>query len=200
MRRNKRADFPVDPCHKAGGLAHIALDLGIEPETRRLPEETAQPQGGIQRVGSLAVNDLVHPACRNPQGASERVLRETHRLHIFLQQDFPRSDVVKIGFAHDGLMVIDDLNLVRVSVAPDKADAPLVVDADAVRSGSSALEGFEPVTRRHPQILQMFRLVEPDQFAQGDALDFSRQFSRRDFQPNLLSLLRAERLDHSNRL
>ena len=107
---------------------------------------------------------------------------------------------MKIGFAHFGLMVIDDLDFVGVSVAPDKADTPLVVDADAVRSRPMAFESFEPVARWHPQVLQSFRLIESDQFAQGNALDFSRQFPRRDFQPNLLSLLRAKRLNHSYNL
>jgi hypothetical protein len=36
--------------------------------------------------------------------------------------------------------------------APLKAYPPLIVDADAVLSMSVAMQGFEPIARRHPQI------------------------------------------------
>jgi hypothetical protein len=36
------------------------------------------------------------------------------------------------------LMVVDDLYIVGVAISPDEADAPLVVDADAILSGSIA--------------------------------------------------------------
>jgi hypothetical protein len=36
------------------------------------------------------------------------------------------------------LMVVDDLYIVGVTISPDEADAPLVVDADAVLSGPIA--------------------------------------------------------------
>jgi len=196
VRRNKRLDFAVNAFDKACSFTHVTFDLGIEPEARRLSKKATEPQRGIERDGALAMHDFVHPAGRNPQGTCQRVLRQAHRLHVFLQKDFPRSDVVKIGFAHVVLMVIDDLDLVSVSVPPDEADAPLVVDADAVGACPLAFEGFEPVARWHPQVLKPFRLVDSDQFTQGDTLDFSRQFSRRDFQPNLLGLFRAKRLNH----
>jgi hypothetical protein len=43
------------------------------------------------------------------------------------------------------LVIIDDLHLVGIAVIPDEADAPLVVDADAVLSFAVALECFESV-------------------------------------------------------
>jgi hypothetical protein len=45
-------------------------------------------------------------------------------------------------------MVIHDLDTVRPGVSPDKADAPLVVDPDAVLSRPIAFEDFEPAARR----------------------------------------------------
>ena len=35
-------------------------------------------------------------------------------------------------------MVVDDLYIVGVTISPDEADAPLVIDADAVLSGPIA--------------------------------------------------------------
>ena len=49
-----------------------------------------------------------------------------------------------------GLVVINDFDCVRVPVFPDEADAPLVIDADAVSARQVALEGFETVAGRHP--------------------------------------------------
>jgi hypothetical protein len=43
------------------------------------------------------------------------------------------------------LAVVDDLDLVGVTVVPAEADAPLVVDADAVLAVAITLERFEPV-------------------------------------------------------
>jgi len=45
------------------------------------------------------------------------------------------------------LVVIDDLYLVGVSVMPNKADTPLVINADAVGPGPIAFKGFKPVSR-----------------------------------------------------
>ena len=45
-------------------------------------------------------------------------------------------------------MVVDDLDIVGPVVAPDEADAPPVVDADAVLALAVVLERFQPVTRR----------------------------------------------------
>jgi hypothetical protein len=42
-------------------------------------------------------------------------------------------------------MVIDDLDHLSATVPPDKADAPLIVDPDAVLSSAIASQDFEPV-------------------------------------------------------
>jgi hypothetical protein len=43
---------------------------------------------------------------------------------------------------------------------PSKTDPPLLVDPDAVLPASIALQGFEPIARRHPQIAQRPRLIQ----------------------------------------
>lgn len=42
-------------------------------------------------------------------------------------------------------MVIDDLDVIGVAVAPHKADSPLVIDPDAVLTLSVAVQGLQPV-------------------------------------------------------
>ena len=49
-------------------------------------------------------------------------------------------------------VVIDDFDLHRALVGPDEADAPLVVNSDAVLSGAVAAERFETMRRWHSQI------------------------------------------------
>lgn len=47
-------------------------------------------------------------------------------------------------------MVVDDLYPVRIAVLPDEADAPLVVDTNAVLPCPVALQRFKPVSGGKP--------------------------------------------------
>lgn len=42
-------------------------------------------------------------------------------------------------------MVIDDLNTLRMALSPEKADSPLVIDANAVLPLSIPFECFKPI-------------------------------------------------------
>jgi hypothetical protein len=52
------------------------------------------------------------------------------------------------------LVVIHNLNVMRIAVTPDEADAPLVIDSNAVRPRAVALQPFKVVSRRYAKILQ----------------------------------------------
>jgi len=43
-------------------------------------------------------------------------------------------------------VVINNFNVAGVSIVPDKAHAPLIIDADAVLPGPAAAQGFQPVS------------------------------------------------------
>jgi hypothetical protein len=49
-------------------------------------------------------------------------------------------------------MVIDDLDHLGAAFPPDKADAPLIVDPDAVLPSAIAFERLKPVAGRRPEI------------------------------------------------
>src|SRR3954464_5235057 len=51
-------------------------------------------------------------------------------------------------------VIVDDLDVGRSIVRPSKADAILVVDANAVLAGTIALQALEAVVRGNPQILK----------------------------------------------
>ncbi|PWC62089.1 hypothetical protein TSH7_15800 [Azospirillum sp. TSH7] len=65
-------------------------------------------------------------------------------------------------------MVINDLHLVDAVLAPDEADTPLVVDADAMLPSSISSERFQSVPRWRTQILQHCRSVQHVQSPNSD--------------------------------
>jgi hypothetical protein len=57
-------------------------------------------------------------------------------------------------------MVIDDFDVLGAAVRPSEADAPLVVDANAVLALPVSPQGLQPVPRRNPQIAEATRDLE----------------------------------------
>jgi len=51
-------------------------------------------------------------------------------------------------------VIIYDLHVIGVAVAPRKAYPPLIVDADAVLALAVAPEGFQPIAGWHTQRFQ----------------------------------------------
>ena len=62
-------------------------------------------------------------------------------------------------------MIIHDLDILGAGGRPAKAQAKLVVDADAVLAGTAALQGFQTVARRYAQVVQPFRDLQLPQLA-----------------------------------
>ena len=51
-------------------------------------------------------------------------------------------------------MIIHNLDVMRIAVMPCEADAPPVIDSNAIRPSAAALQPFKAVSRRHAKILQ----------------------------------------------
>lgn len=68
-------------------------------------------------------------------------------------------------------MVIDNFYILGAFGCPHEADAPLVVDADAVLALAVALQGFKPVAGRDTQVVQHMGRVQQAQLFQGGCLD-----------------------------
>jgi hypothetical protein len=60
-------------------------------------------------------------------------------------------------------VVVDDFDTVGSSVRPAEADTPLLIDADAVGARPIALEFLEPVSWRHPQIIECLGSIQDEQ-------------------------------------
>ena len=107
-------------------------DLEVEPEPLGGAEVPRETKSGVGRDATLAEDDLVDPPWRNPNVLGEAVLTEPMRLEKLGQEDFAGVDGSELRHGGHLLVVVDDLDVERVGDAPDEADAPLVVDANAV--------------------------------------------------------------------
>jgi hypothetical protein len=75
------------------------------------------------------------------------------------------------------LMVVRDFHVVGVAAAPAKADAPLLVDANAVLTSPAAGEFLQPVTGRGPQITKIGSGIQYQQLAKCGTLKVFRPAS-----------------------
>jgi hypothetical protein len=92
----------------------------------------------------------------------------------------------------------DDLDVLGACLGPTEADAELVVDADAVLAGAVALQRFQPVARRHTQVVQPsgdLQLAQPAPRHRFDVREARDAFAFR----KRLRIGALERLDHSAR-
>jgi hypothetical protein len=64
-------------------------------------------------------------------------------------------------FCHGSiLVVINDLRVIDVAIAPFKTNAPLVVDANTILALTIAEQFFEVISWWYTQILQRFRTIK----------------------------------------
>ena len=68
-------------------------------------------------------------------------------------------------------MIVHNLDILSIAIAPDKADSPLVIDADAVLALAITRELFKAIAGRNAQILQRLRVVQHGELASGDSFD-----------------------------
>ena len=68
-------------------------------------------------------------------------------------------------------MVVHNLNVMRIAVAPRETDAPPVVDSNAVEARAVALQQFKLVSRRRAKILQPPCLMQVQKLPPRRALD-----------------------------
>ncbi len=86
-----------------------------------------------------------------------------------------------------------------MAIAPDKADAPLIIDPDRVLSFPISSQRLQLVPWRRSQDPQFRRGVELEQFPQGNALDGAETLAVMIVE-KLLGFLRAKALDHTPRV
>jgi len=92
-------------------------------------------------------------------------------------------------------VIIHDFYIVGIAITPDKADAPLGVDADAVLPFPIAFEYFQVIARRRPQIAGFGGNIQLSQLSLGHPFEGPKTL---DSLPavKLFGLPRPEGLDH----
>src|SRR5690348_14521434 len=95
-------------------------------------------------------------------------------------------------------MVVDDFNFMGIAVLPEEADAPLVIDPDAVLTFAVTFQGFQAIRGRNTKVFQGRRSIEHAEFAARDLLDIGRQLPGSRSVPDLLRLLVGKAPDHAS--
>ena len=75
-------------------------------------------------------------------------------------------------------MVVDNLDVVGITISPGETDSPVLIDPNAVLSHSIPCQLFQAIGRGYLQIVEGTSVVEHAQFTQGSLLDFGRQPAR----------------------
>jgi hypothetical protein len=94
-------------------------------------------------------------------------------------------------------MIVDDFDLVALTFVPHEADAPLVVDSDAVPARALSPQKFQTIRGRDPQVLEALGRVEHPQLPAGKRLNLIRQPARNVTVPDALGFLVREASDHA---
>jgi len=63
-------------------------------------------------------------------------------------------------------VVINDLDVMGVTILPVEADAPLVIDPDTVLAAPPTFELLQAIARRHAEIFERIRGVQSDKLSQ----------------------------------
>jgi hypothetical protein len=71
-------------------------------------------------------------------------------------------------------VIVDDANVVGVTIAPRKDDAPLLVDADGMEACQVTGKGLEAIAGRHSEVLQGNSSVQSVELSQGNGSDIGR--------------------------
>lgn len=94
-------------------------------------------------------------------------------------------------------MIIDDLHVVRVAIAPLEAQPPLIVDTDAREAGPIASELLEPIPRRNAKIREFVGGVQDQELPKSGATQLGRPPANRFTLEDALCVTLTEALDRA---
>lgn len=99
-------------------------------------------------------------------------------------------------------MIVSHFDVVGVACLPTEADAPLVIDANAMLASAIARQSFQPIGRWNPQIVQALSDIELYQLAPRKAVQFGGKVAqelalKEPLGVLILGVLIVEGLDHN---
>lgn len=141
------------------------------------------------------MNQIADAAGRDVNIRRQLTGRDAHGPHEVLQQNFTGVDFIE-QFSHVApLVVVHDFDLIGAIGVPDKADTPLVIDADAVLSFAVPLERFQMVAGGNPQACQFRGRLQLQKLAPRHAFDVLESGNRLAMKQRL-GLNADERVNH----
>ncbi len=150
LRQDRNLLSDARPRAFALGL-QLEPNLEVEPEALGGAEVPREPKSGVSGEAALAEDDLVDTPGGNANVPGQAVLAETVGLQELGQEDFAGMDGCALCHGVPLRVLVDDLDVEGLGGAPDEADAPLIVDADAVLASAIAPERLEALAGRYPR-------------------------------------------------
>jgi hypothetical protein len=174
-------------------------DLKVEPEAFGGAEVPREPESRVRGDAALAEDDLVDTPSRDTNVLGQAVLAEPVGLQELGQEDFARMDGCELCHGGHLRVIVDDLDVEGIGGAPDEADAPLIVDADAVLACTVSLERLEPVAGRDAKVGEGVGRIEDDDFPKRYALKSGGKTTRAATVKERFRVGVAEGADHGRR-
>jgi hypothetical protein len=97
-------------------------------------------------------------------------------------------------------VVVDNLDIEGVTGIPTKADAPLLINPNAVLAGTVAGKCFKAIRWRDSKVSKVTRMVEHGELVEGTLLNVAGQLPRPLLVPYPLRLRIGKTLDHPTSL
>jgi len=154
------------------GALHVVIRLQIQPELMRRAEKTRETKRCVRTDAAPTARDLIDTRRRDIQGARKSIARQFERNHELLEQLLTWMNWLQfLGHHITPLVVIHYLNVSRTLRRPHEADAPLVINANAMLPFSVPIQCFKPVPWGRRQILQKVGRIQLSQLAARDCFD-----------------------------
>ncbi len=145
------------------------------------------------------MHDLVDSAGRDTDVPRKPVLADPHWIEELLQQDLTGVNWWSVLLRHclRFSVVVDDFNVVRISLCPDEADAPLVIDSNTILARAISGEPLQAIAWGHPKVMQVLGSVQHSELSLGNALQVSREPARMPSTEDPLGLAVAKAANHA---
>jgi len=159
--------------------------LGVQPEVWRSLESRCEFKGHGRSKGRSAVDQAIDDLYIAVNMIGQVFLGHPERPKVFFPEDLARGCWQSFHLNHDvslflcSAMVVLDPHLLRSEPSPNERNSPLIIDSDAMKPCPIALQGFQAVSRRRPQVPQLsgvMKHVELPPHNAGDGLPWDPLF------------------------
>jgi len=134
-----------------GSLVKVDRFLRVHPEFRRSVERRCELQRQLGTYARSTIHDSVDDFDVTPDVISEFFLCYAKRSKEFFPQNLSRTGRTSSSLHLPPSMVIDYVHQLSSELRPTEHDAPLVIDADAVKTKPTPLHRFQAVPRSFKQ-------------------------------------------------